>query len=93
MSDMEAIRENARKYFDGVLMAYQDCAEIAERISAKLVAFPQSGEAAGIPARAAGIAAGAGAAVAKELADGFRAKLAKVKAMIASAPPTSEDIQ
>ena len=93
MSETDVIRENARKYFDGVLMAYQDCAEIAELISAKLVAFPQSGEAAGIPDRDAGIAAGAGAAVAKELADGFRIKLANVKAMIASAPPTSGDIQ
>jgi hypothetical protein len=86
-------QRQARKYFDGVLMAYQDCAEIAERVAAKLAEFPKADESNGISKRDAEIAAGAGATVVKELADGFRAKLTAVKKMIASAPPENGDIQ
>ena len=83
---MTADQRQARKYFDGVLMAYQDCAEIAGRVAERLADFPISAESGAALKRDAGIAAGAGAAVAKELADGFRAKLANVKEMITNAP-------
>ena len=83
---MTADHRQARKYFDGVLMAYQDCAEIAEALADKQDAFAHNA-----PERQM-IAAGA-ETMARQLASSFRAKLAAVKEMIASAPPTSGDVQ
>ena len=83
---MTAEQRQARKYFDGVLMAYQDCAEFAEKIASQQAGFAEVAIAGGIPKHDAEIASASAVTVARQLAQGFREKLAIVKGMIADAP-------
>ena len=83
---MTADHRQARKYFDGVLMAYQDCAEFAEKIAGQQAGFVQVAIEGGIPKHDAEIASASAVTVARQLAQGFREKRAIVEQMIADAP-------
>lgn len=79
---MTADQREARKYFDGVLMAYRDCIEIADKIAASQPGFVAHAVKAGQPKHYAEIAALSGETVARQFAASIRTKLAIVEAMI-----------
>lgn len=80
---MNTDKRAARKYLEGVIMAYRDCAEIAEKIGEKLPGFGDVATAKGTECRDSDIAVYAGQTICRQLSESFRAKLATVEAMIA----------
>ena len=65
---MTSEQKQARKYFDGVLMAYQDCAEFAEKIAAQQAGFAKIAIEGGVSKHDAEIASASAVTVARQLA-------------------------
>lgn len=76
----------SRKYFDGVLMAYKDCAEEAERVAARQDGFVAVAVASGSKQADAELVAIGGQTALREFARAIRIKLATVEEMIRDAP-------
>jgi len=87
---MTHAQREARKYFDGVLMAYRDCIEIADKIAASQPGFVAHAIKAAQPKHDAEIAARSGETVARQFAASVRTKLAIVEAMIAEGKETAQ---
>ena len=83
---MNADQRAARKYLEGAIMAYRDCAEIAEKIGKHLSDFGDVATAKGTKRPDSDIAVSAGQTICRNLSESFRAKLATVDAMITDTP-------
>ena len=81
------LRVDVESTFDGVLMAYRDCAEIADRIAAGQPGFVAYAVKAGQSKADAEIAAMSGMTIALQFAASIRSKIDAVEVMIANAPP------